>query len=680
MTITSFPIDTVPPTANLIIYTPSGTVTATDVQGAIDQLAAGGTGSDPLLLIHGLDLETTQPVIGLNVDHTFCSGIKIGVFTSSTNLVPTFSNIECFSIDAQIYNGDYDFGFALQKTSFMANHIQMQGYAAAQRFCNVRDMHGYGMGDCFFNSDRMDYWGGPYSGDEGVGWWSASFLGQPQGTHAIQNVTSVTRTTFSTTLTQVVFGSQNVQTVTVASTAGANVGDWIVVNQQVDSGHNSIEAVKITAVGSGTISGVFRNDHANSETITPALVLGLTSLAFFGQQRVIVNMSGTSYSVGQIDGVSGFGLNNAGASWSNSMVGGNALNIGAIAVTKDDFTGAPFSVGSPMKSWYQIISVASPTFLNIHSTTVSGDPSYRGVGTLPSNYVIRPAARLLYLDNVGNTNAICETSTHTWTPGDTVESICCPYPDITGMDFRYAFYTGGCTARSLFSVSNVGARQFSYGALVQGSHDPLKTNNRDEWAYGVGMQINGSQVGIQLLDTMDVGINFNCSPVGIKRAIQWQNSGYITDNTFLGMDFAPGGGVPGIRFAFSGSGGTQLGIALSTVGGIIAGQPIAAFDVFLGNAADRGIRINSNGNTNNLIQLEQSTTVIGSVDTLANLSMKSIRGKAVTFSSLPGTPVEGMLVAVTDSTTAVWGAIITGSGANHVLAYYNGTNWTVAGK
>jgi hypothetical protein len=63
----------------------------------------------------------------------------------------------------------------------------------------------------------------------------------------------------------------------------------------------------------------------------------------------------------------------------------------------------------------------------------------------------------------------------------------------------------------------------------------------------------------------------------------------------------------------------------------------------------------------------------------AQLSAASVRGNAVAFASLP-TAVEGMLVAVTDATTNVWGATITGGGANHVLAYYNGTNWTVAGK
>jgi hypothetical protein len=50
-----------------------------------------------------------------------------------------------------------------------------------------------------------------------------------------------------------------------------------------------------------------------------------------------------------------------------------------------------------------------------------------------------------------------------------------------------------------------------------------------------------------------------------------------------------------------------------------------------------------------------------------------------TFANLPAAPAEGMLASVTDSNTATWRATIAGGGTNHVLAYYNGTNWTVAG-
>ena len=55
---------------------------------------------------------------------------------------------------------------------------------------------------------------------------------------------------------------------------------------------------------------------------------------------------------------------------------------------------------------------------------------------------------------------------------------------------------------------------------------------------------------------------------------------------------------------------------------------------------------------------------------------------AVAFSGLPACngAVEGTTRAVTDSTTATWGATVTGTGSNHVLAYCNGTNWTVTAK
>lgn len=74
-----------------------------------------------------------------------------------------------------------------------------------------------------------------------------------------------------------------------------------------------------------------------------------------------------------------------------------------------------------------------------------------------------------------------------------------------------------------------------------------------------------------------------------------------------------------------------------------------------------------------------SGTDIVTVKALAG-QFGSVRGTAVAFASLPAAPVEGMIVAVTDGSTNTWGATLAGGGANHVLAYYNGTNWTVIGK
>lgn len=54
----------------------------------------------------------------------------------------------------------------------------------------------------------------------------------------------------------------------------------------------------------------------------------------------------------------------------------------------------------------------------------------------------------------------------------------------------------------------------------------------------------------------------------------------------------------------------------------------------------------------------------------------------VNFSALPGCNggQEGTLAAVNDSATNTWGSTITGSSGLHVLAYCDGTNWTVFAK
>jgi hypothetical protein len=58
------------------------------------------------------------------------------------------------------------------------------------------------------------------------------------------------------------------------------------------------------------------------------------------------------------------------------------------------------------------------------------------------------------------------------------------------------------------------------------------------------------------------------------------------------------------------------------------------------------------------------------------------RTDPTTFANLPAASSgnEGAIRPITDSTTTTWGATITGGGSNHVLAYCNGTNWTVMAK
>ena len=91
------------------------------------------------------------------------------------------------------------------------------------------------------------------------------------------------------------------------------------------------------------------------------------------------------------------------------------------------------------------------------------------------------------------------------------------------------------------------------------------------------------------------------------------------------------------------------------------------------------------GNTNPLFFQSMGGSVgIGSTNTPeATLDVTgTFRTDPVAFASLPvcsGTN-EGVMRSITDSTTNTWGATITGGGADVVLAFCDGTNWTVAGK
>lgn len=60
----------------------------------------------------------------------------------------------------------------------------------------------------------------------------------------------------------------------------------------------------------------------------------------------------------------------------------------------------------------------------------------------------------------------------------------------------------------------------------------------------------------------------------------------------------------------------------------------------------------------------------------------SLRIDPTAFRNLPtcASGTQGMLKPVSDSTTKTWGATVTGGGSDHVLAYCDGTNWTVAAK
>ena len=66
----------------------------------------------------------------------------------------------------------------------------------------------------------------------------------------------------------------------------------------------------------------------------------------------------------------------------------------------------------------------------------------------------------------------------------------------------------------------------------------------------------------------------------------------------------------------------------------------------------------------------------------AALTAKSFQSKAAAFSTYPvcDADTEGQVAAINDSSTNIWGAAVSGGGENHVLAYCDSSEWTVAAK
>jgi hypothetical protein len=284
-----------------------------------------------------------------------------------------------------------------------------------------------------------------------------------------------------------------------------NVNDWIIFNQSVPNIYASICPAQITAVdpGNNTITCVVTNNFSSGVTITPAMVLFLDNTYMFGQDRVIVNICHTSdggatytdtgtkrkYNTGTASQNGSGALDGHGTNWSVDMVGGDALNIGAISFDADRFEGStcfnkelyypgqggafPLQSSSTLRSWYQI-SFANPTSLGIHSLSVAASLAYNGRAphtggdTSTGTYVIKPAARALRISprTMNGPCVICETTNSVWSPGDQVECIICPYPDVHGWDYRMANYTTGGISRYFMSFNNYGARSMYIGISI----------------------------------------------------------------------------------------------------------------------------------------------------------------------------------------------------------------------
>lgn len=175
-----------------------------------------------------------------------------------------------------------------------------------------------------------------------------------------------------------------------------------------------------------------------------------------------------------------------------------------------------------------------------------------------------------------------------------------------------------------------------------------------------------ADVGTTILPVVDGGtgnstasgalVNLFPTPTRVGDTLYWNGSAW---NNFAGNTATP-------AFYTQNSGGTPGWVAV----------PVPIIDGGTGLVTLTSNTVYKGNGTSAMV----ATGIVE--DTVKVSTTLPIKVPAVAFSALAscGPSIEGEHAAVTDSTTNTWGATITGGSTNHVLAYCDGTSWTVAGK
>ncbi len=313
----------------------------------------------------------TQSVVDpVGTDNAYHHTNQFVTTINSPNLTnPDFTTVKNTEISTTVNAGHYAYGVHnLSKLSVENLSLNMERTGAVQGSILGGLMNAYAMGDSSIGQFHHFFSNGPKNGDEGQGLSLFQNL-QQHSRLQLATITSVTRSGANTTLNGAITASKNPQTFAVVSATGISVSDWIVLSHDIPSGGDELEAVLVTAKSGNNLTAVCLNNHLTGATVKPALFLGVDSTSQFGELRVLVNNSGTTYSTGAFSSKSGGGVDFTGTSLTNSIVGGDASNIGAISFDADTYSGLPFNGGGvqgPLRSWYQITQVTSATHLAVH--------------------------------------------------------------------------------------------------------------------------------------------------------------------------------------------------------------------------------------------------------------------------------------------------------------------------
>ncbi|HXP88831.1 MAG TPA: hypothetical protein VN841_29185 [Bryobacteraceae bacterium] len=388
--------------------------------------------------------------------------------STDTTLNVGFTAQYCQDINVNVGWGNSEYGGGTNaKITQSVTNEGMSVIGSGQAIMHNYTLTKYGMGDVARESTTLTYAGASVAGDEGRGFSVVSRL-QQQGFIVKTTVSGapVRSGCPNMTLSQAVVIPANSPpvslTVTVTpNTTGCMVGDHLTADWNGPTGYYNYEDFVLTGITFGSITAVWTNNHSSGATVRPSLGLPLTSVYAFGQDRVLVDLSGASYTTGTLDRA-----NNAttvvghGTTWTTGMVGGEANSPGCGRAAAEDQTYSPFGSGTAALGSYWEIGgfgggVNSNTSMGWFSFDLPGTGSYHGPTYTGSTYAVYPCGRTLAI--TGSTVWLTP-NTSTWSNGDTVELAVSPYPDNTGFNYFLNSYTPGTLNRAFMNVANNGGQ------------------------------------------------------------------------------------------------------------------------------------------------------------------------------------------------------------------------------
>ena len=186
---------------------------------------------------------------------------------------------------------------------------------------------------------------------------------------------------------------------------------------------------------------------------------------------------------------------------------------------------------------------------------------------------------------------------------------------------------------------------------------PWKFNQTTANPYPITLVNNGNVHGVQLQDSAD-GTTWQA----------WLNGG--ASPTYLWYLTPAGGSAEQMLQVIRSSATTRQ---------YYFGQSGDSYDLLSSKGGD--LRLYA-GSSTGVVWIGNSSSHNSYIGASLAKFASPVQTTAVTFASLPacGSSAEGEMRAVTDSNVNTWGSTVTGGGSNHVLAYCDGSNWTVAAK